>query len=112
MLEDIAILTGGRAIFEETGIKLEGVKLDDLGKAKRVTVDKDNTTIVDGAGQSKAIEGRIKQLRTQIDETTSDYDREKLRRLVWRTLCMQRARLSRKASFPAAAWHCSVRQLP
>jgi len=78
MLEDIAILTGGRAIFEETGIKLEGVKLDDLGKAKHVTVDKDNTTIVDGAGQSKAIEGRIKQLRTQIDETTSDYDREKL----------------------------------
>src|ERR1700689_4247082 len=78
MLEDIAILTGGRAIFEETGIKLEGVKLDDLGKAKRVTVDKDNTTIIDGAGQSKAIEGRIKQLRTQIDETTSDYDREKL----------------------------------
>jgi len=78
MLEDIAILTGGRAIFEETGIKLEGVKLDDLGKAKRVTVDKDNTTIIDGAGVSKAIEGRIKQLRTQIDETTSDYDREKL----------------------------------
>jgi chaperonin GroEL len=78
MLEDIAILTGGKAIFEETGIKLEGVKLDDLGKAKRVTVDKDNTTIVDGAGSSKAIEGRIKQLRTQIDETTSDYDREKL----------------------------------
>src|ERR1700689_2851480 len=78
MLEDIAILTGGKAIFEETGIKLEGVKLDDLGKAKRVTVDKDNTTIIDGAGQAKAIEGRIKQLRTQIDETTSDYDREKL----------------------------------
>src|SRR5579864_6681909 len=78
MLEDIAILTGGKAIFEETGIKLEGVKLDDLGRAKRVTVDKDNTTLVDGAGASKAIEGRIKQLRTQIDETTSDYDREKL----------------------------------
>jgi chaperonin GroEL len=78
MLEDIAILTGGKAIMEETGIKLEGVRLDDLGKAKRVTVDKDNTTIVDGAGQQKAIEGRIKQLRSQIDETTSDYDREKL----------------------------------
>src|SRR4051794_33476250 len=78
MLEDIAILTGGKAIFEETGIKLEGVKLEDLGKAKRVTVDKDNTTIIDGAGQAKTIEGRIKQLRTQIDETTSDYDREKL----------------------------------
>src|SRR5689334_11305327 len=78
MLEDIAILTGGKSIMEETGIKLEGVRLDDLGRAKRVTVDKDNTTIVDGAGQQKAIEGRIKQLRSQIDETTSDYDREKL----------------------------------
>jgi chaperonin GroEL len=78
MLEDIAILTGGKAIMEETGIKLEGVRLEDLGRAKRVTVDKDNTTIVDGAGQQKTIEGRIKQLRSQIDETTSDYDREKL----------------------------------
>jgi chaperonin GroEL len=78
MLEDIAILTGGKAIMEETGIKLEGVRLEDLGRAKRVTVDKDNTTIVDGAGSQKAIEGRIKQLRNQIDETTSDYDREKL----------------------------------
>ncbi|MCS7025334.1 MAG: chaperonin GroEL [Bryobacteraceae bacterium] len=78
MLEDIAILTGGKAIMEETGIKLEGVRLEDLGRAKRVTVDKDNTTIVDGAGKQKEIEGRIKQLRTQIEETTSDYDREKL----------------------------------
>jgi chaperonin GroEL len=78
MLEDIAILAGGKAIMEETGIKLEGVRLDDLGRAKRVTVDKDNTTIVDGNGSQKAIEGRIKQLRSQIDETTSDYDREKL----------------------------------
>jgi len=78
MLEDIGILTGGKAIMEETGIKLEGVKLDDLGRAKRITVDKDNTTIVDGAGNQKSIEGRIKQLRAQIDETTSDYDREKL----------------------------------
>jgi chaperonin GroEL len=78
MLEDIAILTGGKAIMEETGIKLEGVRLEDLGKAKRVTIDKDNTTIVDGSGSQKAIEGRIKQLRQQIDETTSDYDREKL----------------------------------
>jgi chaperonin GroEL len=78
MLEDIAILTGGKAIFEETGIKLESVKLEDLGSAKRVTIDKDNTTIVDGGGTEKAIAGRIKQLRTQIDETTSDYDREKL----------------------------------
>ena len=78
MLEDIGILTAGKSIFEETGIKLEGVKLEDLGRAKRITVDKDNTTIVDGAGDPKAIEGRIKQLRAQIDETTSDYDREKL----------------------------------
>src|SRR5690242_2574438 len=78
MLDDIAILTGGKSIMEETGIKLEGVRLEDLGRAKRVTIDKDNTTIVDGAGSQKAIEGRIKQLRAQIDETTSDYDREKL----------------------------------
>src|SRR5579885_262986 len=78
MLEDIAILTGGKAIMEETGIKLEGVKLEDLGRAKRVTVDKDNTTIVEGSGSQKAIEGRIKQIRAQIEETTSDYDREKL----------------------------------
>ena len=78
MLDDIAILTGGKSIMEETGIKLEGVRLEDLGRAKRVTVDKDNSTIVDGAGTQKMIEGRIKQLRTQIDETTSDYDREKL----------------------------------
>src|SRR5512140_3709204 len=78
MLEDIGILTGGQAIFEETGIKLEGVQLKDLGRAKRITVDKDNTTIIDGAGAGKAIEGRIKQLRAQTDETTSDYDREKL----------------------------------
>ena len=78
MLEDIAILTGGKAIMEETGIKLEGVRLEDLGRAKRVTVDKDNTTIIDGAGEQKSIEGRIKQLRAQIEETTSDYDREKL----------------------------------
>ena len=78
MLEDIAILTGGKSIMEETGIKLEGVRLEDMGKAKRVTIDKDNTTIVDGAGEQKQIEGRIKQLRAQIEETTSDYDREKL----------------------------------
>jgi chaperonin GroEL len=78
MLEDIGILTGGKAIMEETGIKLEGVRLEDMGRAKRVTIDKDNTTIVDGAGEQKTIEGRIKQLRAQIEETTSDYDREKL----------------------------------
>src|SRR5246127_2139542 len=78
MLEDIAVLTGGKSIMEETGIKLQGVRLEDLGRAKRVTVDKDNTTLVDGAGQQKNIEGRIKQFRAQIEETTSDYDREKL----------------------------------
>ena len=78
MLEDIATLTGGKAITEDLGIKLENIKLDDLGKAKKVVVDKDNTTIVEGAGKSSAIEGRIKQIRLQIEETTSDYDREKL----------------------------------
>src|SRR6476619_4497827 len=78
MLDDIAILTGGKAIMEEIGIKLDGVRLEDLGSAKRVTVNKDNTTIIDGAGTQKTIEGRIKQLRAQIEETTSDYDREKL----------------------------------
>jgi chaperonin GroEL len=78
MLEDIAILTGGRAITEDLGIKLESIKLDDLGKAKKVTIDKDNTTIVEGAGTSNSIEGRVKQIRAQIEDTTSDYDREKL----------------------------------
>ncbi len=78
MLEDIAVLTGGKMIAEELGIKLENVDLGDLGRAKRVVIDKDNTTIVEGAGSKDAIEGRIKQIRTQIEETTSDYDREKL----------------------------------
>jgi chaperonin GroEL len=78
MLEDISILTGGKSIMEETGIRLDGVKLVDLGRAKRITVDKENTTIIDGAGSAASIEGRIKQLRAQIDDTTSDYDREKL----------------------------------
>jgi chaperonin GroEL len=78
MLEDIAIVTGGKAITEDLGIKLENLKLDDLGKAKKITIDKDNTTIVEGGGTAKDVEGRVKQLRTQIDETTSDYDREKL----------------------------------
>jgi len=78
MLEDIAILTGGRAITEDLGIKLENIKLEDLGRAKKVTIDKDNTTIVEGAGSAKDIEGRVKQIRTQVEETTSDYDREKL----------------------------------
>src|SRR4249919_2032453 len=78
MLEDIAILTNGRAITEDLGIKLESIKLEDLGKAKKVTIDKDNTTIVEGAGTSSTIQGRVKQIRTQIEDTTSDYDREKL----------------------------------
>jgi chaperonin GroEL len=78
MLEDIAILTGGKAITEDLGIKLENLQLEDLGKAKKVVLDKDNTTIVEGAGKAPAIDGRVKQLRTQIEETTSDYDREKL----------------------------------
>jgi chaperonin GroEL len=78
MLEDIAILTGGKAITEDLGIKLENVRLEDLGRAKKITVDKDNTTIVEGYGKSSAIEGRVKQIRTQIEDTTSDYDREKL----------------------------------
>jgi chaperonin GroEL len=78
MLEDIAILTGGKAITEDLGIKLENIKLEDLGRAKKVVVDKDNTTLVEGAGKTAAIEGRIKQIRAQIEETTSDYDREKL----------------------------------
>ena len=78
MLEDIAILTGGRMIAEELGLKLENVTLKDLGRAKRIVIDKDNTTIIDGAGKKPDIEGRIKQIRAQIEETTSDYDREKL----------------------------------
>jgi len=78
MLEDIAILTGGRAITEDLGIKLENIKLEDLGKAKKITIDKDNTTIVEGGGATSAIEGRVKQIRAQVEETTSDYDREKL----------------------------------
>src|ERR687889_274910 len=78
MLEDIAILTGGKVISEDLGIKLENVKLEDLGRAKKVTIDKDNTTIVEGAGKQSDIEGRVKTLRAQIEETSSDYDREKL----------------------------------
>ncbi len=78
ILEDIAILTGGKAITEDLGIKLENAKIEDLGRAKKVTIDKDNTTIVEGAGKASEIEGRIKQLRAQVEETTSDYDKEKL----------------------------------
>jgi chaperonin GroEL len=78
MLEDIATLTGGKAITEDLGLKLETLKMEDLGQAKKVTIDKDNTTIVEGAGTSTAIQGRVKQLRAQVEDTTSDYDREKL----------------------------------
>jgi chaperonin GroEL len=78
MLEDIAVLTGGKAITEDLGIKLEGVKLEDLGTAKRITIDKDNTTIIDGGGDDSKIEGRVKEIRAQVEKTTSDYDREKL----------------------------------
>jgi chaperonin GroEL len=78
MLEDIAVLTGGKVISEDLGIKLENIKLNDLGQAKRIVIDKDNTTIVDGVGDKKDIEARVKQIRAQIEETTSDYDREKL----------------------------------
>jgi chaperonin GroEL len=78
MLEDVAVLTGGKAITEDLGIKLENLKIEDLGRAKKVVIDKDNTTIIEGAGKAKDIEGRVRQLRTQVEETTSDYDREKL----------------------------------
>jgi chaperonin GroEL len=78
MLEDIAILTNGKAITEDLGLKLENLKLDDLGQAKKVTIDKDNTTVVEGAGSTASIAGRVTQLRTQLEDTTSDYDREKL----------------------------------
>src|SRR5213075_2206206 len=78
MLEDLAVLTGGQCITEDLGIKLENVKLDDLGRAKRVTIDKENTTVVEGEGKNADIQGRVSQIRRQIEETTSDYDREKL----------------------------------
>lgn len=78
MLQDIATLTGGQVVTEELGIKLENITVNDLGSARRVVIDKDNTTIIDGAGDKEKIEGRVKQIRTQIDDTTSDYDREKL----------------------------------
>jgi chaperonin GroEL len=78
MLEDIAVLTGGQVVSEDLGIKLENITINDLGRAKRVNIDKDNTTVVDGAGERSALEGRVKQIRAQIDDTTSDYDREKL----------------------------------
>src|SRR4029434_1383974 len=77
-LEDIAVLTNGRAITEDLGIRLENIKVEDLGTAKKVVIDKDSTTIIEGGGKRAAIEGRVKQLRAQVEETTSEYDREKL----------------------------------
>ena len=126
MLEDIAILTGGKMIAEELGLKLENVTLKDLGQAKKVIVDKDDTTIVEGAGKKSAIEGRISQIRAQIDETTSDYDREKLQERLakWaggvavvkvgaatevemkETRCMLPGRRWRKELSRAAGWLC------
>lgn len=84
MLEDIAVLTGGRCLTEDLGIKLENVQLSDLGQAKRITIDKENTTIVEGAGKGSDIQGRVKQIRRQIEESTSDYDSEKLQN-VWQS---------------------------
>src|SRR3546814_6836443 len=94
MLQDIAILTAGEMISEDLGIKLESVTLNMLGQAKRVTIDKDNTTIVDGAGEADAIKGRVEQIRAQIETTTSDYDREKLQerlaKQIGRASCRER----------------------
>ena len=90
MLEDIAILTGGTVISEEVGLSLEGATVEDLGTAKKVTLNKDNTTIVDGAGDQKAIQARVNQIRAQIEETSSDYDREKMQERLaklWRCCC-------------------------
>src|SRR6187399_1695594 len=128
MLEDIATLTGGKVISEDLGIKLETITLEDLGKAKKATIDKENTTVVEGAGSGEAIDGRVKQIRNQIDETSSDYDREKLqerlaklvggvavikvvaeteterkeKRPASKMQCMRHVRLSKKVSWPAA----------
>ena len=85
MLQDIAVLTGGQVVSEDLGIKLENVTIDMLGTAKRVSIDKDNTTIIDGAGKKKDIDGRVNQIRAQIEETSSDYDREKAARASCKT---------------------------
>ena len=85
MLEDLAVLTNGRVISEDLGIKLENVNLNDLGQAKRVVIDKDNTTVIEGAGSTEAIQGRINQIRRQVEDTTSDYDREKLQERLAKT---------------------------
>jgi chaperonin GroEL len=103
MLEDMAILTGGQVVSEELGIKLENMTLNDLGTAKRITIDKDHTTIVDGGGTRSALEGRVKQLRVQIEETTSDYDREKLQERL-----APPGQRSKRVSFQEAVWPISV----
>ena len=134
MLEDIAILTGGQVISEDLGIKLENVTLDMLGTAKKVRIEKENTTIIDGAGKKKDIEGRCTELRAQIEETTSDYDKEKLQERLAKlaggvaiirvggatksrsrnartgsmTRCMQPGQRSRKASLPAVVSRSSM----
>jgi chaperonin GroEL len=129
MLEDLAVLTGGTCITEDLGIKLEGVTIDQLGSAKRVSIDKDNTVLVEGAGAQKAIAGRVSQIRRQIDETTSDYDREKLQERLAKLaggvavinvgaateteskmLCMLRALLWKKVSSPVAVLPSSALQ--
>ena len=101
MLQDIAILTGGQVVSEELGLKIESTKLENLGRAKRVSIDKENTTIIDGNGAKKDIDGRVKQIRAQIEETKSDYDREKLQerlaRFGRRSCCRQRRRSRRKS---------------
>jgi chaperonin GroEL len=113
MLKDIAVLTGGEVISEELGIKLENIRLEDLGKCKKVVVDKENTTIIEGAGKGKEIEGRIKQLRTQIEETTSDYDREKLQERLAKLSggvaiikVGAPTEIAKRASFPGVVWSC------
>jgi chaperonin GroEL len=108
MLQDIAILTGGTVISEEIGRKLDSAGVEDLGRARRVVANKDETTIIEGHGDQGAIKGRIEQIRTQIDQTTSDFDREKLQERLataWRTPCARRAPRSRKASSRVVAWH-------
>ena len=128
MLQDIAILTGGKAITEDLGIKLENVQISDLGQAKKITIDKDNCTVVEGKGKHAEIEGRVKEIRSQVDKTTSDYDREKLQerlaklvggvavikvgaatetemkeeKPVWKTRCTPPAQPWKKALSPAA----------
>jgi chaperonin GroEL len=119
MLEDIAILVGGTCITEDLGIKLENLKLSDLGLAKKIVIDKDTTTIVEGKGKAKDIAGRVNQIRNQIEETTSDYDREKLQErlaklvggvaVASRTPCTRRRPRSKRASSPAAVWpYCAA----